>query len=115
MSDAWNQMRANGHDGNMERAADLMGRAVGTIAALRAAAAVLADSLRGSEARQAIASVAGDNASDRIARYVRTHDAAAVARDLERTVRRYPVQSLAVAVVIGFLLERAVLRRVSET
>lgn len=43
--------------------------------------------------------------------YVRQHDIAAMAKDVEGLVRRYPGQALAAAVVLGVLVGRAVRTR----
>lgn len=52
--------------------------------------------------------------SGNVVNYVRTHNASEMADDLEQVAKRYPVQSLAVAAVAGFLFERMLLKRSCE-
>jgi hypothetical protein len=49
--------------------------------------------------------------SGSVKRYLRSHDAGDMAADVVAIAKRYPKQSLAIAAVMGFLVERALLKR----
>ncbi|HTZ75441.1 MAG TPA: hypothetical protein VMB47_16075 [Candidatus Aquilonibacter sp.] len=65
------------------------------------------------EIEQEAATLSGTAAeiSGSVKRYFRSHDAADVAQDVIAVAKRYPKQSIAVAAIMGFLVERALLRR----
>ncbi len=65
------------------------------------------------EIEQEVASLSGTAAeiSSSVKRYFRSHDVGDMAQDVVAVAKRYPKQSLAIAAVMGFLVERALLRR----
>jgi len=67
----------------------------------------------GGEIEQEVATLSDTAAeiSGSVKRYFRSHDARDIAQDAVALAKRYPKQSLAIAVVMGFLVEKALLKR----
>jgi hypothetical protein len=113
MSDAGDQTSfPRQEEDTLKRTAEAIGRAAGKIAVAGIAAGVVAGQM---SSQTTILSHAAIGVSERLSRYLETHSAAEIVDDLKTAARRYPGESLVLALAFGFLVERAVLRRVMES
>jgi ElaB/YqjD/DUF883 family membrane-anchored ribosome-binding protein len=125
MADTWNATEIGGQDffDGVERVAEIVGGTAGKIVATGKLVGQSLGALHRSDMNEltdtataairegtAVAQTASTFAKQ-AANYLETHDRKQITRDIVRFVRRHPTESLAVAVTMGFVVDRLLLRR----
>ena len=125
MADSWNATELGSDDvyAGAERVAEFIGGIAGKIVATgklvgKSLAALhrsdmneLAESATAAMNEGAALAQTTANYVRRAADYLGTHDRRQIARNLGRVVRQHPTEALAVAVAMGFFVDRMMLRR----
>jgi len=125
MADTWNATEIGGEDffDGVERVAEIVGGTAGKIVATgklvgqslgalhRSDMIELADTATAAIQEGAAVAQTASTYAKQAANYLETHDRKQIARDFVRLVRRHPTESLAVAVAMGFIVDRMLLRR----